>query len=87
MMNEFEVLKHLILDKELLEIMKFVSKTSVSQDKEIQEKRNEELNDFYENFEYDLFAILDDFPELLKNYGNNPHIYSKMIKVLETKLQ
>ena len=86
MVNEFEILKKLILDKELIEILKFLSKTSISLDSEIQEKRNEELKNFHQKIDYDLNEIFVNFPELLKNYGNNPYIYSKMIENLKDKI-
>ena len=70
MMNEFEVLKNIILGKELTEIMKFISKTSITLNTEIQEKRNEELKDLYEKNEFNLFKIHDNFPEIIKNYSN-----------------
>ena len=89
MVNEFEILKKIILDEELLEIMKFISKTSISLNTEIQEKRNEELNlnDLLQKNEFNLLKIIESYPEIIKNYGNNPYIYSKVIKNFFPKIQ
>ena len=86
MMNEFEILKNIILDKELVEIMKFVSKTSISLNSEIQINRNKEFENLDIKYEYNLCDILDNFPELIKKYENNPYIYSKMIQILKNKM-
>ena len=58
MMNEFEILKNLILDEDenLIEILKFISKTSINLDSDIQDKRNELLNNIFEKNEYNYRA-------------------------------
>ena len=86
LVNEFETLKKLIFDKELIDIIKFLSKTSISLNSDIQDKRNEELENFDLKYEYDLNKILNNFPEILKNYDRNPFIYSKIIENLKEKI-
>ena len=86
MMNEFEVLKNILLNEYQIEILKFISKVSINLHPEKQKKMNEGFKNIFEKIEYDFIKIHDNFPEMIKKYDENPYIYSKMITNIKETL-
>lgn len=86
MMNDFQVLKKILINEELQQIFNFVAMTSFSFNHTKKEKIEENIENMRQNHEYEFASIKDAFDEIKNNCNKNIPLYSKVIELLKNEL-
>jgi len=89
-MFEIDILKFLILDKDLLEIMHFISKPSVCYNRK--SKYNDEIYEFFNEDisnknNFCLSKIKDVFHRIIEEKDQNGHVKERIFKLFENQIQ